>query len=386
MAGEQRTDFKRKIGIIGGGASGLAAAIAAASQNFSCEVTIFERLGRVGKKLLATGNGRCNISNRFCDDSRYHGENPSFMVPAMKQFDRKSTEDFFFQMGLMMVEQEDGKYYPRSLQASSVLDVLRMEAERLSVKTICDCEITDILPQKAGFLLKSNEESFFVDFVIVSAGGPASPQLGGTNSGFCLLEKLGHQLTPLYPSIVQLKTDVSTIKPLSGIKIDGKVQLLGGKEVQYGEILFTDYGISGPPVLQISGAVSRRLATGQKPVFVTLDLAPNEEEQMLTEILQKRVSAHPYRTLDDFFVGMLPKRLGQCVMKAVGFTPLSREAATLTAKDSEKICRQLKNWRLEVKDTNGFRNAQVTAGGINTTDFYADTMESKKVSGLYACG
>lgn len=376
----------KQVAVIGGGASGLAAAIAAARAGAS--VTIYEKGPRVGKKLLATGNGRCNISNRFCTAGRYHGENPSFILPAMERFDLKSTEQFFGEMGLMFTELEEGKLYPRSLQASAVLDILRMEAGQLNVCTACDCEITEICPKTQGFTLWSKETSFAADSVIIAAGGEASPQLGGTDSGYRLLHQLGHSITERIPSIVQLKTDVTTTKPLSGMKIDGAVRLFDGKkevQSQFGEILFTDYGVSGPPIMQISGAASRLLYQGKKAVL-SLDLVPELEPKKLYFLLKSRAYAHPERTLEEFFVGMLPKRLGQCAMKAVALGPLSQKASELADRDLQELSSQLKDWRLTVTDTNGFRNAQVTAGGASVEEFDPQTLESKMVPGLFACG
>ena len=376
----------KQVAVIGGGASGLAAAITAARSGVT--VTIYEKGLRVGKKLLATGNGRCNIGNRFCTASRYHGGSPEFILPAMKTFHPQSTEKFFNDMGLMLIELDEGKLYPRPLQASAVVDVLRMEAERLGVHTFCDCEIEEIRPRVQGFDLRSGETFFSADAVILAAGGEASPQLGGTDSGYRLLRKLGHSITDRMPSIVQLKTDVTTIKPLSGMKIDGTVRLYAGKREagsQFGEILFTDYGVSGPPIMQISGTASRILHKGGNAVL-SLDLVPELEQKRLYFLLKSRAYTHPDRTLDNFFVGMLPKRLGQCSMKAVSLVPLSRRVSELTDRDLQALAAQLKGWRLAVKDTNGFRNAQVTAGGASVEEFDPQTMESKLVPGLYACG
>ncbi len=376
----------KQVAVIGGGASGLAAAITAAKMGAA--VTIYERGPRVGKKLLATGNGRCNISNRFCTIDRYHGGDTGFVLSAMEKFDLQSTEKFFGDMGLMLTELDDGKLYPRPLQASAVLDVLRMEIERLHVRAVCDCEIEEICLKGQGFTLWSKDKSFFADAVILAAGGEASPQLGGTDSGYQLLRKLGHSITQRIPSIVQLKTDVTTIKPLSGMKIDGRARLFAGKkevQSQFGEILFTDYGVSGPPIMQISGAASRLLCEGKSAVL-SLDLMPELEQKKLYFLLKSRAYTHPERSLEEFFVGMLPKRLGQCAMKAVALTPLSRQVSELADGDLQALAAQLKDWRLIVKDTNGFRNAQVTAGGASVTEFQSQTMESKLVSGLYACG
>lgn len=367
----------KNVAIIGGGASGFISAITAASLGAS--VTIFEKNPRVLKKLLATGNGRCNISNRFCTTERYHGNDTSFIFPAMENFD---TEKFFFEIGIPFTELENGKLYPRSLQAAAVLDILRLKAEELGVNIICNCEINKI---ENGFILN---ETFRADSVIIACGGEASSSLGGTDSGYKLLKSLGHKITKRLPSIVQLKTDVSVTKAMSGLKMDMGVKLLSGKKEaasDFGEVLFTDYGLSGPPILQISGTASRLLSKGEK-VFVSLDLMPDIEEKKLFFFLKNRCYTNPERKMEDFLTGVLPKRIAQCVLKTSGISPLSITASSLDDEDLKILSHTLKNFKIEVLDTNGMKNAQVTIGGADTSEFNPETMESKLVKGLFACG
>ena len=378
------------LAIIGGGASGLAAAIQAAillrQKDRDASVVILERGQRVGRKLLATGNGRCNLSNRQTSPDHYHGADPGFVREAFRRFPVKSNLDFFYKMGLLTVEEEDGKLYPRPLQASAVLDVLRMEAERLGVETRCGAEVLSLRRQKGGFLLETAEGTLFARAVIVAAGGEASAPLGGCDSGYRLLSALGHRITERRPAIVQLKTDVTFTKPLAGMKLDGLVTLSGKEPVsRFGEILFTEYGISGPPVMTLSSLVTRRLGGG-KEVSLTLDLLPDLEEERLRKILSGRASARPERRLEEFFTGLIPKRLGQCALKAEGIVPLSRTADTLTPGELTALCRRLKGWKLTVTGHNGMKNAQVTAGGAETAGFFPDTLESRLAPGLFACG
>ncbi len=376
----------KNIAIIGGGASGMIAAIEAAS--FGSSVTIYEKNARVGKKLLATGNGRCNLSNRDCEEKRYHGRDTSFILPALKNFDVKSTEKFFSELGIEIIELEEGKLYPYSLQASAVLDVLRMKLEELGVNTVCETEITDIYTKKNGFTLWSGDRCFEADAVILAAGGEASFQLGGTDSGYKLLKKSGHKIIPTLPSIVQLKTDMKEIKPLSGLKMEAKLSLLTGDKMvstQQGELLFTDYGISGPPVLQLSGTASRAIHKGKK-VFVNLDLLPFIEENELLNFLSERKLKHSGRSFEEFLVGFIPKRLGQVLFKSLSLSPLSRTVFELTEKDLKALAFKLKNFKIEVLSTNGMKNAQVTIGGADTSEFYNDTMESKIIPNLFVCG
>ena len=306
----------------------------------------------------------------------------------MGKYGTESTEKFFAKMGIPFTELEDGKLYPRSLQASAVLDILRLRLSELQVKTVCDCEIIDICKKENIFLLSSKDNEFYADSVILSAGGEASSNLGGTDGGYELLKKLGHTITKRLPSIVQLKTDISEIKAVAGIKIDAKVTLLADKKEvisQFGEVLFTDYGVSGPPVLQISGMASRLLEKDKK-VVISLDLISDMEEKELFFFLKNRAYTNPDRTLEDFLTGFIPKRIGQSALKSINLSPLSKRAYELDDNDLKVLAKKLKDWKLEIYDTNGFKNAQVTIGGAKTDEFNPDTMESKKVSGLFACG
>lgn len=375
------------IAVIGGGAAGLMAAITAANAlKTSGKVVIFERGQRVGRKLLATGNGRCNLSNRNTSPEHYHGADPDFVRSAFKKFSVKSNLDLFYKMGLLTVEEEEGKLYPRSLQAAAVVDILRLEAELAGVTTLCETEVTAVRPRKGGFSLETAGGSFSARTVILAAGGEASASLGGTDSGYRLLSALGHKITDRKPAIVQLQTDVTHTKALSGLKIDGIVTITGKEPVsRFGEILFTDYGISGPPVMTLSSLVVRRLGGG-KTVTLSLDLMPDMEPERLRKILSGKASSRPDRKLEDYLTGLLPKRIGQAALKAAGIAPLSRTAASLSPAETDALCRQLKDWKIVVTGHNGMKNAQVTAGGAETAGFYPDTLASKKVPGLFACG
>lgn len=375
------------IAIIGGGAAGLAAAITAA--RLGAQVTIYERGARVGRKLLATGNGRCNLTNRQAEVSHYHGQAPEFVRAALERYPVEETLDFFDSLGVLSVEEDGGKCYPRSLQAAAVLDALRLECERLGVETICDCEITRIQPLKGGgFTLRTADGTYYAQSVIVAAGGAASAPLGGCEAGYQLLEALGHRRTALRPAIVQLKCDTKATKALNGIKIQAVVTLRQGESIlaqESGELLFTEYGLSGPPIMQLSTIATRHLG-GKQKLTLAIDTIPEMTEEALTALLHRRVQQRPQMLLENFTVGLLNKRLGQITLKACGVAPLSRTADSLTDAELAGYAALLKDWRVDLYDTNGLRQAQVTAGGIVTADFDSHTMASRLVPGLYACG
>ena len=380
------------LAIIGGGASGMMAAVTAAGAGCG-SVLLLERGGRIGRKLLATGNGRCNISNRNAGRTGYYGAAPGFVRPAMERFTVEKTLRLFEEMGLPVVEEENGKLYPYSLQAAAVLDVLRLELERLGVEIYTDSEVQAIRRMKDGSFrmqVQSGEEKteYAAKRVIVACGGEASAGLGGCNGGYRLLEGLGHRITPRLPGIVQLKGDMNGLKGLSGSKFEASLTLKDGQKVcrrEDGELLFTDYGVSGPPVMQLSATASRLLDKGRKPVL-EIDFLPQIAENALIGMLHRRAKDRPDKRLEDYFTGFIPKRLGQCVLKLSGAAPLSRLSGSLERQEIETVARLLKCFPVRITGTNGMKNAQVTIGGADTSQFNPETMESKLVKGLYATG
>lgn len=382
--------MKPALAIVGGGAAGLCAAVCAGRSGAFGRVLLLERGPRVGRKLLATGNGRCNLTNRFFSAENYRcrdGQAPDFVKTAFQAFGLSETLEFFESLGIVLTEEDGGKIYPRSFQAASVLDALRFEAERLGVEILCGQEVTGIRPTAEGFLLFTENGRHRASRVLLAAGGAASPKLGGTDSGCRLLESLGHGVTQLIPSIVQLKTETETIRALTGIKANGRTILTDGKDsfAEEGEILFTEYGVSGPPVMQLSCQAGRMLARGRRPALF-LDLAAEYGEKELLQLLEQRAAARTWVLLENFLVGMFHKRVGQAAMKAAGITPLSREAGSLSGGELRMLAAQLKSWKLPVTGTMGLANAQVTAGGAELSEFDSETMESRLVPGLFACG
>ncbi len=363
--------------VIGGGASGMIAAICAKRQNPQLKVAIIEKNERFGKKLALTGNGRCNISNKNISIDNFHGERPEFCQAALEDFNLDSTKDFFESIGVIFKEGENGKLYPYSLQASSVVDALRFEIERLSIECIFSEEITSIKKTDSWFSLSGNG-NYRCGCVIIATGGISGGKIA-SDSGFDLLKKLGHSSTKLSPAIVQIKTDNALTKQLKGVKIDALATVLkGGKAIKkdFGEVLFCDYGLSGPPILQLS----RYLEKGDE---ISLDLMPDFDEKALISLLYERASTLS-ATASEFFTGLLQKRLGQVIIKSLGFG--LNDIFSPEYKDIIKLAKAIKNFRFKFLDTNGFNNAQVTHGGIVTSDFSDETLMSRLNEGLFACG
>lgn len=365
------------IAIIGGGASGIVAAIAAA-ENQSNSVTIYEKGERIGKKILVTGNGRCNMTNIYATVDNYHGNNPEFIKASVKRFWVEETLEFFKTLGIVHKVEDNGKVYPYSDQASAVLDVLRTKLEFSGVTVRTGFEAESIKKKNYGFLLKSYKgETAYADRIIVATGGKAAPNLGSNGSGYEILKKLGHSITDLYPSLVQITTETEVVKKLKGIKVNAKMTL--GEFSETGEVLFTDYGLSGPPVFSLSSRL-----TNQKEIII--DIMSEYSEDEIIELLRERIGYMPYTALENFLVGMLNKRVGQALLKSCGIVPLSRYAYDLSEDEIIKIAKTIKNWKFKITGTKSWNNAQVTRGGVKTYEFNEYTFESKLVDGLYATG
>ncbi len=364
-----------EVAVIGGGASGLAAAISAAENG--CRVTIYEAMDRIGKKILATGNGRCNISNSRAGIGNYYGKNPKFILGAKNRYWVNETIEFFERIGVLIKEENDGKLYPYSNQASSVLDALRFYAEDLGIKIITGFEAKSISKSKDGFsVLSLSGGRAFADRVILSCGGKAAPSLGGKGGGYDIAKSLGHTVMPLSPSLVQLKTK-ERISMLKGIKADAL--LTCGRSSYSGELLFTDYGISGPPVFSMSAKV-----TGSERIKI--DFMPEYPLDEVRGIISYIKESFGVRSLDVLLSGILNRRLSMFLLKAAGCAPLSRTASQLSDTQINAIASCIKSLELSLDGKLGWNNAQVTKGGVDTDGINPSTMESKRVRGLYIVG
>ena len=369
--------------IIGGGAAGLVSAITAKRENGSLSVTVIEGLDRVGKKLITTGNGRCNISNIDESLSRFHSENPEFALPALEGFGKDYLKKFFSSIGIEFIE-ENGKLYPASLQASSVVDCLRFECERLGIDIICNSKVKSIKKGKE-FTVSGEGFEFRSKALIVATGlFSGGDKLGCDGSVFRIMKDLGHKGVSCSPAIVQVKTETDFVRQLKGIKVDAKASLYSKNKFireYFDEVLFCDYGLSGPAIMQISRDAFR--CDGE--YYICLDLFSKSSKSELLESLKQRAKTLSHRSLEDFFTGLLNKRLGQVVLKYCGFS-LSQLTSELSEKDLEKIADALKCFKFKVLGHTGFVNSQVTAGGLSTSNFDSKTMMSKVISGLFAAG
>ena len=375
--------MKTEIAVIGGGASGMIVAITA--RKSGKEVVVLERKDRILKKVLITGNGRCNITNVNANISNYFGKNISSVENILNSFNPQDTMDFFNGLGIICNEENRGKVYPLSGQASSVVDALRFEAERLGVRIETEFYVRKI--EKEGFKFKIySEERKKIEAgrVIIAAGGQSYPELGSNGSGFELAKELGHSVTRLSPSIVQLKTEKHQVKGLQGIKTDAAVTAYGDNKkicTYDGELLFTDYGISGNVVFNISFVMPL-----YKNVEFEIDFMEKFDYNELYEILKERKKIMSHLTMENYFNGMINKKLGQFLSKVSGIEKLSKPVKDLNDSEIRKLCTVLKKYRVKILDTTGFKNAQITAGGVSLDEVNPETLESKIVKGLYFSG
>jgi len=369
------------IGIIGGGASGMAAALAAA-ENPSAQILLFERQARVGRKLQATGNGRCNLTNLNAGIRGYHGTDAAFAQPALQAFDPVATLSWFRELGLYTVAEESGRVYPYSDQANSVVDVLRFALNRQNIRLITGVEIQKIKKTETGFLLEDGENSYPCHKVIVACGGIAGSKLGGTMAGYKLLSRLGHRSTRLRPALVQILTGWAGMSALKGVRANCRAEILRDGEVfakSEGEIQFTENGVSGPVIFEIS----RDVCQGGGDWLCRLDFLPQVgEEDLLRELLRRKETELP---TEELLTGILHNRLGRVLTKAAG-VKLAGKAAELNDNELQEVCRAVKGFVIPLSEPLGMDSAQVTAGGVLTGDFDPKTMESRLVPGLYACG
>lgn len=365
--------------IVGGGAAGLAAAVMAGRQAPDARILLLEKAPRVGKKLLATGNGTCNISHKNASADNYHGGGKATVSSVLSRFTWEDACAFFHSIGVETVVREDDRIYPLCVSAAAVLDCLRLAAAAVA-ELRCDSAVTALRPAADGVTVCTEAGDIAASHAIVAVGGAASPSCGGSADGYKLLTDIGHTRTPLFPSVVQLRTDTQFVRAVKGLRIDGTVTLsLNHRPLvsHTGELLFTEYGVSGPAVMQISRSAGEWERRKQGALTLSLDLLPTYAEQELYTMLCARRTVLSATPLEDFLTGLFQRRIGQTVLRIAGATPLDRPAATLTDAELHAIVRAAKSWMLEVTGTQGFGGAQVTAGGIDMSEFTEDLLSRR---------
>ncbi len=365
---------EKKVAIIGGGASGLLCAIFCAKK--SIHVDVYEQNSKCAKKILASGNGRCNITNTNLTCNDYFSQNHHFVDYALKEFGFSEFEKFCQNIGLLLDVKDDGRVYPLSNEAKSVASLLIAHAKNLGVNFHTDTKITDI-------------KKLFNDYdsIVVATGSEAASQLGGNSDGYNFAMEFGHNIIPTYPSLVQLHLNSKIVKKMSGAKVEGEVTLLINNKKELtssGDILFSDYGVSGFAILDISQAASKALMEFSH-VSISINLLPKFDGQKLSNHISKIAAQEPKITIFEILIGLVLMKIASSILEDLGI-----EASTcrdeINVKLAKKIANQLLNWRFEVSDTHGFRHAEVSGGGVDTSEINPKTFESLKQKNLYFCG
>ena len=371
----------KRVIVIGGGASGMLAALSAAERGHT--VILLERQQRLGRKLLATGNGRCNLTNTAASPAHYHGTEADFVRPALEKFGVEETLAFSRRLGLLTVTEYGGRVYPLSNSANSVLDVLRFALDRAGVELRCGCSAREIRRREQGYSVLTDEGTLEADALIVACGGCAGGKLGGVMDGYTLLKPLGHKRTGLYPSLVQLLTAPELPRALKGVRCPAKLRLTAGESLlaeSEGELQFTETGVSGPAVFDLSRAAS----TGGEGLTLHIAFLPQNEDEVLA-LLRQRREAFPNLDSGEMLTGMVHNRLGRMLVKEAGLSA-SLPLRGLGDDALRALAAALRDLKLPVRGTEDFDHAQVTAGGIKTGGFNPETLESWFMPGLFVCG
>lgn len=375
-----------KIGIIGGGAAGMMAAVTAARENG--EVTILEKKDRIGKKILVTGNGKCNFTNRNVGETDYLSEREGIYRDYVTRFNEQQVLDFFAQQG-MLARERNGYLYPRSEQASTILDIFRNQLQEMGVTVLTNSCPKKIEAVQNGFLVKLARENLFFHRLILACGSFAGEKQQEGVSGYHYAKQFGHTIVPVVPALVQLraKDDGDVFKTIAGVRCEASITLyidgnIAAKE--RGELQLTDYGISGIPVFQLS----RHAAYGfwqNKRVRVSLDFLPEYDREEWKQLVSSKWEHFPKtRMAEEFFLGFLHKKLNLLFMKQTGIKPQT-ELENFTLKQILAACLAMKDWQVELTQTNPFAMAQICAGGVSMKEVDLQ-LQSKKIRGLYFAG
>lgn len=377
-----------KIAIIGAGAAGVIAAIRAKRLNKDLHIDIFDINSAIGKKILASGNGRCNISNTTITQDNYIGENPSFVNQALKEFDFKAFENFCKSIGLILDIKDSCKVYPLSNEAKSVVLLLEKELENLQINQILETKIEEVIKKEDSFILKSEDKEFKdYDKVLISSGLQAAPQLNSTEDGITIASTFNHSFNPTYPSLVGLHTQFEQKSKLQGVKKEATVTLYIDKQKEKeitGDILFTKYGVSGFAILDISQYAVYALSLYQD-VAISINLFPKLTRNELLGTLETLFKTIPNADAVDTLTGIVPKKLASVLLEMNNIDK-DIKSSNINAKNIRAIINTLTNMRFKIEGTQGFKHAEASGGGVRTDEVDNKTYESKLCKNLYFAG
>lgn len=379
--------IKKDIIIIGGGASGMMCAVKAKQNNPGKSVVILEKQSRIGRKLLSTGNGRCNLSNADANNTEhYHGSFKKNMKTFIKNCGVVKTGEQFSKLGLCTDVDSEGRIYPFSNHAGSVLDLLRFKLSELNVEIICDSKVNSIDKKEDLFIISSDKDVYSCTKLVISTGSPASPKLGSDKSGIDLLNKLGHKTVSLSPALCPLEVlDKSFMPSIKGVRQKGIASLYDGDKLiksESGEIQFTENSLSGICIFNLSSYVKD---LNNPIVSLNLNYVKENYGQLLY-VLKLHKENFKNRERSRFLDGFYVNKLGIAIMKSAGIKNFNKPISSFTKAEIENICDTIYDWRFKVKKPNDFSKAQVCSGGVFGDEINPATMESKLIKNLYVCG
>lgn len=375
----------KHVAIIGAGASGLMAAVQLAQQKI--KVSLFDANETVGKKITASGNGRCNISNQNLSPDDYRTLSPDFIKPTLQRYDYKTIRETFKKMGMLFYEKADGKAYPYAQESKAVSELFRSHLEAFDVALFLETPIDKIEARDNLFFLQSQGKGYDgFDYLIMATGSSAAPQLGGNSSGLALLEKLGHTIIEPYPVLVQFESS-AVPSLLNGVRMPAKVNLfIDGNQTEqtHGDLLFTKYGLSGLSILDLSFYASEALQRGQE-VTLSLNLLPEFDRQRLTQTLLSLFAVLPKQDLLRSFSTIVPSKLAKSLLDFAAL-PMDIKNSAVDRKTVQKLANRLLDWRVKIDATHGARHAEACGGGVWCEEVDNTRYESKKKRGLFLTG
>jgi len=380
--------MQKRVAIIGGGASGMVAAISASKGGH--HVTLFEKNESLGKKILLTGNGRCNITNANVSWRNYFGTHPKFAASVLSKFTNAETIQFFEELGLILREEDRGRIFPRSNQAQSVIDVLSEELERLCVEVKYNHIIKEVERGEKVFILKtSDNKRLLFDKLILATGGKSFPHSGSTGDGYRFAKQFGHHVIKPFPVSTPFRMKSLVCNKLQGIKVNACLKIMHNEKIvsqKEGELLYTHLGISAPVVLESSREVSRILAKNpDAKVVCSINLFPEYSREQISSILRKRFLSYPSKNLANQFIGILPRKIAPVLFRHYHLNP-EMKSDQVSKKLLSKLVSILTDHRESIQEVLSWNAAQFTAGGVDTKQIDSQTMESKLMPGLFFCG
>lgn len=374
---------QRAVIVIGGGAAGLTAAISAA--RLSANVTIIEHTEHIGKKILATGNGRCNLTNLNQKAEYYYCEQKEYPWKVLKSFNAEQTLQFFQELGIY-TKNKNGYIYPYSEQASSVLEVLQIECSRLNVKIALKTKVEEVRQKNKQFQILTNQGMFLADSLIIATGSKASPKTGSDGSGYVIAKKMGHKILEPLPTLVALKSQGNFWKTMAGVRCDARLSLYIKNcfvRSERGELQITDYGISGIPTFQISHDAVKAL-NRKCSVLVSIDFMPECKDEIFPQFFSQRIRSSKTKTVEELFLGLLHNKLASVLIKQ-SKVPFDLPCHKLSKEQITRLITVMKNFEIPIVGSNSYEQAQACLGGVDTKEL-TEALESKRVKNLYFAG